>query len=91
VEESRLPAHTRAVGGRDRVLSIVSAHEELHASRLVHRSRVEKFSELQMLRKRLCCMNALCVLTIGLCVMCVVDIIVTGMRRSINVLKCYLA
>ena len=80
MEESRLPAHTRAVGGResDRVLSIVSAHEELQASRLVHRSRVEKFSELQMLRKRLCCMNALCVLTIGLCVMCVVDIIVTG-------------
>ena len=86
MEESRLPAHTRAVGGRDRVLSIVSAHEELHASRLVHRSRVEKFSELQMLRKRLCCMNALCVLTIGLCVMCVVDIIVTGCGGV-----CYLA
>jgi len=78
VEESRLPAHTRAVGGRDRVLSIVSAQEELHASRLLHRSRVEKFSELRMLRKRLCCMNARCVLTVGLCVMCVVDIIVTG-------------
>ena len=73
MEESRLPAHTRAVGGRDRVLSIVSAQEELHASRLLHRSRVEKFSELRMLRKRLCCMNARC-----LCVMCVVDIIVTG-------------
>ena len=75
MEESRLPAHTRAVGGRDRVLSIVSAHEELHESRLVHRSRVGKFSELQMLRKR---MHARCVLTVGLCVMCVVDIIVTG-------------